>query len=375
MKLNEAEAFLQSKISGKVLNFSDFVNEKNEDEMEQSEYDIFLYALRNVTKRDIDTKMRILKLAGISCTSNTAVDLFDDFVDNSENIMEIYDNKYHNFQVMYQLLDAQNYINDDIIKKVKKQINENVKQEFKDKITIKKVKEIYDDISKQLEKGNETHRTIGWRTNVNKYFFDYVLDKAFFSEVWTNILVGHQEGKTPEEILTDIQNDKILNEDTTLDGYGNQAFYFAKNGDTSNYFFKLTDGKEQLSYVISIGKFAKFVQPTEAKANYGVITLTQLKEEVLDQAVLDKGIFQTNSEMINVSEGQVTKLLNHLGIIIEDYLQKNPQINKFYDEMQATLQTPQLENKFSVSLAGWPGSNSVWKFQVLEPGRLNVIQK
>ncbi len=290
MKLNEAEAFLQGKISGKILNFSDFVNE-NKDEMEPSEYDIVLYALRDVPKNDIDIKIQILKLAAISCTPDEVFDTFEDFIDNSENIMEIYDIKYGIFQKIDKLLIKNNYINAALIQKVKKQINESI------------------------------------------------------------------------------------NEDSVIDGYGNQAFYFAKNGDTSNYFFKLTDGKEQMSYVISIGKFAKFVQPTEAKANYGVITLTQLKEEALDQAVIDKGIFQTNSEMINVSEGQVTKLLNHLGIIIEDYLQKNPQINKFYDEMQSSLQTPQFENKLSVSLANFPGGNSVWSLQSLEPGKVNIIQK
>ena len=158
-------------------------------------------------------------------------------------------------------------------------------------------------------------------------------------------------------------------------GYGQQPFYFAKNGDTSNYFFKIKDGQDMSSFVVSIGKFAKFTQPTEQKLDYGVISITKLKEEELDQAVIDGGKFKAETETITAVESLIGKLLKHLALIIGDYLQKNPKVVKFYDEMQGTLQAPDYDNKFSVSLADWPGGNEAWKLQTMEKGKLNTITK
>jgi hypothetical protein len=158
-------------------------------------------------------------------------------------------------------------------------------------------------------------------------------------------------------------------------GYGQQAFYFAENGDTDNYFFKIKDGQETHALVVSIGKFAKFTQPTEDKSMFGVLGITKLKEDDLDQAVIDNGKFTTNTETITASESLTSKFLEHLALIIEDYLQKNPKVSKFYDELQTTFQAPDYDNKFSVSLAKWPGGNETWHLQEVEKGKTNTISK
>jgi hypothetical protein len=170
-------------------------------------------------------------------------------------------------------------------------------------------------------------------------------------------------------------NDFLFENEKDENGYGQQAFYFAENGDTDNYFFKLKDGQDIHGLVVSIGKFAKFSQPTEQKPNYGVLSILKLSDEDLDQAVVDQGKFKANTETIVAAEGFLGKLLKHLGIIIGDYVQKNPDVSKFYDEMQATLQAPDYDNKFAVSLADWPGGNEVWKLQSIEKGKLNLITK
>lgn len=158
-------------------------------------------------------------------------------------------------------------------------------------------------------------------------------------------------------------------------GYGEQPFFFAKNGDTGNYFFKVQDGQEDVALVISIGKFAKFIQPTEQKLDYSVLSLVKLTTDELDQAVVDNGKYKPNTETLVATEGLLNKLLQHLALVVDDYLQKNPSVSKFYDEMQAVLQAPDYDNKFAVSLSQWPGGNEAWKLQTMEKGKLNIITK
>jgi hypothetical protein len=177
-----------------------------------------------------------------------------------------------------------------------------------------------------------------------------------------------RQGYTNLNILNISLKESILKENV---GYGQQSFYFAKNGDSNNYLFKV----DTVGIVISIGKFSKFTQPTEQKSEYAVISITKLNDEELDQAVIDNGMFTSNSKNINFDDSIIRKILKHLAIIIEDYLQKNPKVSKFYDEMQSNLVVADYDNKFSVSLNNWPGGNEIWKLQTIEKGKMNVISK
>jgi hypothetical protein len=178
-------------------------------------------------------------------------------------------------------------------------------------------------------------------------------------------------GKTSGKILS---FGDYVNEAEAM-GYGQLPFYFAKNGDTNNYFFKIQEGKENFGFVVSIGKFAKFAQPTEQKLEYGVISVTKLSDADIDQAVIDEGKFTTNTDEVTMSDQMIGKFLEHLALVIEDYLQKNPKVNTFYDEIQANTRVADYDNKFSVSLAKWPGGNDGWHLQTMEAGKLNVIKK
>lgn len=154
-------------------------------------------------------------------------------------------------------------------------------------------------------------------------------------------------------------------------GYGDQPFFFAKNGDTGLYFFKV--GARGL--VLNIGKFSKFAQPTEPKMNYGVLTMVELPMDALDQAVLDNGKFDSNNNKIDMSPAEFTKVFNQVAICVSDYLQKNPSTVKFYDELQGNITIQDYDNKFALSMQKWPGGTDSWKLQVVEQGKLNTIQK
>lgn len=181
-----------------------------------------------------------------------------------------------------------------------------------------------------------------------------------------------------ERFLSPKISDKILNfndfifESEEL-GYGNQDFFFAKNGDTCNYFFKIQTNQVLSGFVISISKFAKFAHPTEDKIKYGVLSITKLKTEDLDQAVISGGKYTPNTDIINVDDKTTSKLLKQLGLIVNDYIQKNPSVVKFYDEMQVSLSASDYDNKFALSLASWPGGNEKWKLQTIEEGKYNTI--
>lgn len=169
------------------------------------------------------------------------------------------------------------------------------------------------------------------------------------------------------------EHEQELNEGAM--GFGDKPFFLSKNGDTLNYFFKIQDSQDKNGFVISIGKFAKFAKPTEQKTDYGVLSLTKLKVEDLDQAVVDAGKFTTNLDVATLTEQQLNKLLLQLSLIIEDYLQKHPTVSIFYDEMQSNLAAPDYDNKFAISLSKWPGGSEQWHLQVLEKNRLNSIKK
>lgn len=167
--------------------------------------------------------------------------------------------------------------------------------------------------------------------------------------------------------------DAFVNETRKVneDGYGESQFFFAKNGDTANYFFKIGEDHKR-GFVLGIGKFSKFSQPTEAKAEYGVLSITELEVDKLDQAVIDKGKFEPNENKIEVDEREINKIMENMMACVNDYLQKNPKVIKFYDEMQNTLHSDDYTRKLSTYMEKWPGP---WNLQEVERGRLNFITK
>lgn len=159
-----------------------------------------------------------------------------------------------------------------------------------------------------------------------------------------------------------------------MNGYGEESFYFAKDGDQYNYLFKVEgEGDGHRGFIISIGKFSKFTQPSEAKADYGVLSITEVSEAELDQAVTDEGVFEPNDKRIEIDQSTLRKVMITLTEAVEDYLQQEPKVNKFYDEIQANIKDSDIyEENIKDSVNEWPGE---WAFQEIEKGKLNLISK
>lgn len=166
---------------------------------------------------------------------------------------------------------------------------------------------------------------------------------------------------------------KTFNQLNEMNGYGEEPFFYAKDGDQQNYLFKVEDQNGHRGFVISIGKFSKFTQPSEAKADYGVLSITELSEEELDQAVTDKGVYEPNEKRIEIDAPTLRKIMTTLNLAVEDYVQNEPKVNKFYDEMQANIQMSDIyEENIKDAVNEWPGE---WSFQQIEKNQLNLISK
>lgn len=155
-------------------------------------------------------------------------------------------------------------------------------------------------------------------------------------------------------------------------GYGKEPFFFAKDGEVCNYFFKVENGEDHRGFVVSVGKFSQFTQPSEPKSDYGVLSITELTEDELDQAVTDEGKFDVNKKQVDVDDRTLSEMMRTISKIVADYLDNNAKVNKFYDEMQSKITNKTYVDAIKTSAAGWPGE---WNFQEVERGKLNLISK
>lgn len=216
--------------------------------------------------------------------------------------------------------------------------------------------------------------------------YSYRLDKPLIElnvdEDTQEILFLNKETKKPQMENKVFKFGEFVNEnyvepteEVNEDGYGSSPFFVAKAGDALNYFFKVDAEEAHKSVVLTIGKFAKFAQPTEAKGEYGVLSLMELPEEQLDQAVVDKGKFEANAHEFTVTEREINKIFEIVASCVSDYLQKNPKVIKFYNEMQATVRNPEYDKRLLLSLEKWPGGTGVWHMQEVEKNKINIIMK
>lgn len=158
-------------------------------------------------------------------------------------------------------------------------------------------------------------------------------------------------------------------------GYGKESFFFAKEGDNSNYLFKIEDGDEHRGFVLTIGKFSKFTQTGESKNGYGVLSVVELSEADLDQAVTDKGQFESNEKIINFTDDVARKFFKIVADCVADYLQNNPKVARFYDELQSSIQMEAYAEHIKDCVMDWPGGADTWHFQEVEADKLNIISK
>lgn len=145
------------------------------------------------------------------------------------------------------------------------------------------------------------------------------------------------------------------------DGFGTLPFLEEKNGNVFYYFFKMdTEDKKnpQKGFMITIGKYSQYEDTPGSKNSYGVINANQIGTEVIDDVALDKKDIPTlNETKFKLSDGELSRFLEQTSKAVASYLEQNPKVVRFYDEMQDNIETSNyLEYLKSVLVSSLGGS-------------------
>jgi hypothetical protein len=122
---------------------------------------------------------------------------------------------------------------------------------------------------------------------------------------------------------------KAINED----GYGKEDFFFAKDGKSFFYYFKIHTEGELQGYYIRINKTSDYLNISDAENSYCVCSLYKVDPDELDDFLVRemKSPLESISDF-NITEETLSKIWKIFLEVTEDYLDKNPKVNHVYDE-------------------------------------------
>jgi hypothetical protein len=125
------------------------------------------------------------------------------------------------------------------------------------------------------------------------------------------------------------------------DGFGTMPYLEKKNGNVFYYFFKLDPekGEGQKGYMLTIGKYSQYEDTPGAKNSYAVLNVNEIGAEIIDDIAVDKKeIPNLNSTSFKLSDNELSRFLEQCGKAASNYLEQNPKVVRFYDEMQDNLE-------------------------------------
>jgi hypothetical protein len=92
--------------------------------------------------------------------------------------------------------------------------------------------------------------------------------------------------------------------------------------------------------MLTIGKYSSSEDTPGNKNTYSVLNINQIGTEIIDNISVDKKeIPNLNDTIFTLSENELTRLLEQCGKAVKSYLEQNPTVVVFYDEMQKNLDT------------------------------------
>jgi hypothetical protein len=124
------------------------------------------------------------------------------------------------------------------------------------------------------------------------------------------------------------------------DGFGTMPYLEKKDGNVYYYFFKLDPekGEEQKGYMLTLGKYSQYEDTPGAKNSYSVINVNQIGTEIIDDIAVDKKeIPNLNNTTFKLSDNELSRFFEQCGKAVANYLEQNPKVVRFYDEMQDNL--------------------------------------
>jgi len=155
--------------------------------------------------------------------------------------------------------------------------------------------------------------------------------------------------------------EQFLNE---KDGYGRDFFVKEKDGKVSKYFFKI-DGEDQAKgFIVSIGKLSRETSIDDAENSYGVISVEPIKVSIMDDYLVNETDYKSReNDEFRLTKSEFMRFYNIVGECIKDYLQSNPKVSKFYDEILLNLEMGRDDymDKCDVLMDEW--SYNKWSIQ------------
>jgi hypothetical protein len=127
-----------------------------------------------------------------------------------------------------------------------------------------------------------------------------------------------------------------LNEDA---GYGNDYFVDQKVEKSQYYFFKVGEGEDEDGVIVKIGKFAKSAIISETEKSYGVIHIEPITPNDMDDYLVNDSEYRSREdEKFSIPEDLLGQTFSIIEKAMDNYLEKNPKVTKFYDEMLENLE-------------------------------------
>lgn len=160
------------------------------------------------------------------------------------------------------------------------------------------------------------------------------------------------------------------------DGFGTLPYLEKRNGNIYYYFFKMDpeEGKSQKGYMLTIGKYSQYENTPGAKNSYGVLNVNQIGVELIDDIAIDKKEIPTiNDTVFKLTDNETSRFFERCGKAISEYLEQNPKVVRFYDEMQDNLDSKNYLEYLKSVLVGILGGE--WSAQEGSNKKVVVISR
>lgn len=147
-------------------------------------------------------------------------------------------------------------------------------------------------------------------------------------------------------------------------GYGNDYFVDQKVEKSQYYFFKVGEGEDEIGLIVKIGKFAKSAIISENEKSYGVIHIEPIDVNDMDDYLVNDSEYRSREDdKFSIPSDLLAQTFDIIEKAMDNYLEKNPKVTKFYDEMLENLEmTPEEYTSFvTPKIEDW--SEGRWSVQ------------
>ena len=136
------------------------------------------------------------------------------------------------------------------------------------------------------------------------------------------------------KFIKDFKNYK-LNEEA---GYANDYYVDQKVEKSQYYFFKVGEGKEEMGLIVKIGKFSKSSVISETERSYGVVHMEEISPDDMDDYLVNDSEYKSKEdEKFAIPQDLLSQTFVIVQKALDNYLEKNPKVTKFYDEILENL--------------------------------------